>query len=155
MSNNSWKLDGEKVVSNHQATVSWEDDRFFTIHHKNEIFHGELMDEQLENRTIRLKINHREFIVSKEGSLDKLIEELGLNKVKVRKLKQLKSPMPGRIVSVAVKIGDEVEVGAELLTLEAMKMENVLKSEGIGVVKSIEIQANDVVDKGAVLISFE
>lgn len=155
MSNNSWKLDGEKVVSNHQATVSWEDDRFFTIQHKNETFHGELMDEQLENRTIRLKINHREFVVSKEGSLDKLIKELGLNKVKVRKLKQLKSPMPGRIVSVAVQVGDEVEVGAELLTLEAMKMENVLKSEGIGVVKSIAIQANDVVDKGAILISFE
>jgi biotin carboxyl carrier protein len=36
-----------------------------------------------------------------------------------------------------------------------MKMENVLKSEGVGIVKSIEIQAGDVVDKGAVLISFE
>lgn len=155
MSNHSWKLDGEKIVSNHQATVVWEDDRFFTIKHKNELFHGELMDEQLENRMIRLKINHREFVVSKEGSLDKLIEELGLNKVKVRKLKQLKSPMPGRIVSVAVNVGDEIEIGAELLTLEAMKMENVLKSEGVGKVKSIDIQANDVVDKGAVLISFE
>lgn len=152
---NSWKLDGEKVVSNQQATVVWEDDRFFTIQHKNQIFHGELMDEQLENRMIRLKINHREFVVSKEGPLDKLIEELGLNKVKVRKLKQLKSPMPGRIVSLAIQVGDEVEVGSELLTLEAMKMENVLKSEGVGTVKSIEVQAGDVVDKGSVLIGFE
>ena len=63
--------------------------------------------------------------------------------------------MPGRIVSVAVQVGDEVGVGQELLTLEAMKMENVLKSEGVGTVKSIAIAANDVVDKGAVLISFE
>ena len=46
-------------------------------------------------------------------------------------------------------------MGSELLTLEAMKMENVLKSEGIGTVKSIDVQAGDVVDKGAVLISFE
>ena len=155
MSNHSWKLDGENVVSNHQATVVWEDDRFFKIQHKNQTFHGELVEEQLENRMIRLKINHREFVVSKEGPLDKLIEELGLNKVKVRKLKQLKSPMPGRIVSLAIQVGDEVEVGSELLTLEAMKMENVLKSEGIGTVKSIDVQAGDVVDKGAVLISFE
>lgn len=155
MSNHSWKLDGEKVISNHQATVVWEDDRFFTIQHKNQIFHGELMDEQLENRMIRLKVNHREFVVSKEGPLDKLIEELGLNKVKVRKLKQLKSPMPGRIVSLAIQVGDEVEVGSELLTLEAMKMENVLKSEGVGTVKSIEVVAGDVVDKGMVLIGFE
>jgi acetyl/propionyl-CoA carboxylase alpha subunit len=117
----TWKLDGEKVQTNHQATVVWEDARFFTIHLKNESFHGELIEEQLENRMIRIKINHREFVISKEGPLDQLIEELGLNKVKIRKLKQLKSPMPGRIVSV----------------------------------KSIDIQPNDVVDKGAVLISFE
>lgn len=155
MSNHSWKLDGEKAISNHQATVTWEDDHFFTIQHKNQVFHGELMDEQLENRMIRLKINHREFVVAKDGPLDKLIEELGLNKVKIRKLKQLKSPMPGRIVSIAIRVGDEVGIGSELLTLEAMKMENVLKSEGVGVVKSIEIHPNDVVDKGAVLISFD
>ena len=117
--------------------------------------HAYLCSYQGIDQTIRLKINHREFVVSKEGSLDKLIEELGLNKVKVRKLKQLKSPMPGRIVSIAIKIGDEVAVGSELLTLEAMKMENVLKSDGIGIVKSIEIKAGDIVDKGAVLISFE
>ena len=155
MSNHSWKFDGQKEVSNQQATVVWENDRFFTIQHKNQLFHGELMEEQLENRMIRLKVNHREFVVSKDGPLDKLIEELGLNKVKVRKLKQLKSPMPGRIVSLAIQVGDEVNIGSELLTLEAMKMENVLKSDGVGIVKSIEIQANDVVDKGAVLINFE
>jgi biotin carboxyl carrier protein len=155
MSNHSWKIDGIKEISNKQAHVVWEDDRFFSINFKNQVFHGELMEEQLENRMVKIKINHREFVISKEGSLDKLISELGLDKVKVRKLNQLKSPMPGRIVSVAVKVGDSVDLGSELLTLEAMKMENVLKSDGIGVVKSIEINANDVVDKGFVLINFE
>ncbi len=155
MAHHDWKIDGEKAVSTIQAQVVWENDRYFTITHKGETFHGELLEEQLENRMIKIKINHREFTIAKEGPLDALIEELGLNKVKVRKLKQLASPMPGRIVSVAVNIGDEVEVGAPLLTLEAMKMENVLKSEGVGTVKDIYIKANDVVDKGAVLISFE
>lgn len=155
MSNHSWKIDGEKEISIKQATVIWENDRFFSVNHKNQVFHGELMEEQLENRLIKIKINHREFVISKDGPLDALIEELGLNKVKVRKLKQLKSPMPGRIVSIAVQLGDEVNLGSELLTLEAMKMENVLKSDGIGTVKSIEIEAGDVVDKGFVLITFE
>jgi acetyl/propionyl-CoA carboxylase alpha subunit len=155
MSNHSWKIDGEKEISNKQASVVWENDRFFTINFKNQQFHGEVMEEQLENRSLKIKVNHREFLISKEGPLDKLIEELGLNKVKVRKLKQLKSPMPGRIVSVAVTIGQEVELGSELLTLEAMKMENVLKSDGVGIVKSIDINPSDVVDKGAVLITFE
>jgi len=155
MSHQSWKIDGKNETSTNQAIVVWENDRFFTIQHKGQVFHGELMEEQLENRKIKVKINHREFVVAKEGPLDKLIEELGLNKVKVRKLHQLKSPMPGRVVAVAVEIGQEVQPGTELLTLEAMKMENVLKSEGVGVVKTIEAQANDVVDKGAVLITFE
>ena len=155
MSSHSWKIDGKNEYSNHQGNVIWENDTFFTINYKGQNFHGELLSEELENRKIKVKINHREFIISKDGPLDALIEELGLNKVKIRKLQQLKSPMPGRIVAIAVEIGQEVQVGEELLTLEAMKMENVLKSEGVGIVKSIEINPNDVVDKGAVLISFE
>lgn len=155
MANQNWKVDGDKVVVNHQSNVIWENDRFFSVNHKGTVFHGEVMEENLEDRKLKLKINHREFLISKDGPLDQLISELGLDKVKVRKLQQLKSPMPGRIVSIDVKVGDEVQVGDALLTLEAMKMENVLKSEGVGIVKSIEIQAQDVVDKGAVLISFE
>ena len=155
MVNQNWKLDGEKVVVNHQSNVTWEDDRFFSVEFKGQVFHGELMEEGLENRKLKVKINHREFVISKDGPLDQLISELGLDKVKVRKLQQLKSPMPGRIVAIAVQPGDEVQPGDALLTLEAMKMENVLKSEGVGIVKSVEIAPQDVVDKGAVLITFE
>ena len=63
--------------------------------------------------------------------------------------------MPGRVIGIAVKIGDEIEVGSELMTLEAMKMENVLKSNGIGKVKLIHIGLQQVVDKGTILITFE
>ena len=63
--------------------------------------------------------------------------------------------MPGRIVQVAVQIGQELNLGAELLSLEAMKMENVLKADGVGVVKAILVESNQVVDKGTVLIEFE
>ena len=63
--------------------------------------------------------------------------------------------MPGRIVSVVVEIGQQVKVGDDILSLEAMKMENVLKAEGEGVVKSIHIKADDIVEKGAVLIEFD
>jgi biotin carboxyl carrier protein len=41
-----------------------------------------------------------------------------------------------------------------LLSLEAMKMQNILKSNGMGVVKSISIQEGEVVDKGTVLLEF-
>lgn len=113
------------------------------------------MEEATESNRLKLKINHRVFEVHKKGSLDDLIKSMGLDTPKVKKLKELQAPMPGRIVNVAVSVGDALNVGDEILSLEAMKMENVLKAEGVGVVKSINIGTNDVVDKGAVLIEFE
>ena len=52
----------------------------------------------------------------------------------------LLSPMPGLLVSVAVKEGDEVRAGEELAVLEAMKMENTLYAERDGVVKKINFE---------------
>lgn len=155
MTKHQWMIDGESEGISGKTKLTWEDNTYFKLEQNGRIFHGEILEENLESNKLRVKINHREFDINKVGPLDSLIKEMGLDKVKVRKLQQLKSPMPGRVVSIAVQIGDEIEVGAELLTLEAMKMENNLKSEGIGKVKSIEIKAGDVVDKDAVLITFE
>ena len=155
MANQDWKLDGEEVVVSHQSEIIWEDDRFFTLTYKGKNFHGEIIEENVENRMLKVKINHCEYLISKKGPLDELIAQLGLDKVKIRKLSKLKSPMPGRIVAISISVGDEIEVGDSLLTLEAMKMENVLKSEGVGIVKSIEVKTDQVVDKGAVLVTFE
>ncbi len=62
--------------------------------------------------------------------------------------KFLLSPMPGLLVSVAVKVGDEVKSGEELAVLEAMKMENTLRAERDGVVAKINFEpgANLAVD---------
>jgi biotin carboxyl carrier protein len=71
-----------------------------------------------------------------------------------KKLKELQAPMPGRVLKIFVKKGDEIQIGENVLSLEAMKMENVLKAEGVGVVGAILISEGDVVDKGTVLIEF-
>jgi propionyl-CoA carboxylase alpha chain len=54
--------------------------------------------------------------------------------------KFLLSPMPGLLVSVAVKPGDEVKAGEELAVLEAMKMENMLRAERDGVVAKVNYE---------------
>ena len=155
MANPNWTFDGEDIESAHGASITWDDHRFFTLVHNGVSFHGEVMEENVEDKTLRLKINHCVFDVKKKGPLDALIASMGLDKPKVRQLKELVAPMPGRIVNIAVEIGQELQVGDEILSLEAMKMENVLKAEGIGKVKAITISTNDVVEKGAVLIEFE
>ena len=155
MTNQVWNIDGKDTVSNGGSVVKWDDERFFTLTFNGKDFYGEILEEKTEDHRLKIKINHRVFEVKKKGELDELIAVLGLDVPKVRKLKELQAPMPGRIVNIAVKVGDELNVGDEILSLEAMKMENVLKAEGVGIVKAILIESGQVVEKGAVLIEFE
>jgi propionyl-CoA carboxylase alpha chain len=64
-------------------------------------------------------------------------------------------PMPGLLVSVAVSKGDEVQVGQALATVEAMKMENILKAERTGVVKNIRSKAGASLRVDDVIMEFE
>ncbi|MCR9171340.1 MAG: acetyl-CoA carboxylase biotin carboxyl carrier protein subunit [bacterium] len=155
MANRTWTIDNKEVSFSEGAVVRWDTEKYFSLEFNGKTFFGEIMEEATESNRLKLKINHRVFEVTKKGALDELIKAMGLDAPKVKKLKELQAPMPGRIVNVAVSVGDELNVGDEILSLEAMKMENVLKAEGIGVVKSINIGKDDVVDKGAVLIEFE
>ena len=66
----------------------------------------------------------------------------------------VKSPMPGLIVSVAVASGQDVKLGQELLILEAMKMENVLRAERDGTVAEVKISPRDTVAADQVLLTF-
>ena len=62
------------------------------------------------------------------------------------------SPLPGVILEVVVKEGDQVKRGQKLMVLEAMKMENVIEASADGVVKSIKVNKGDSVLEGAPLI---
>jgi len=67
----------------------------------------------------------------------------------------IQSPMPGKIVSVSVEAGDKIMDGQEVCVIEAMKMQNLIKSEREGVVKSVSIIAGESVDVDQVMIEFE
>ena len=64
----------------------------------------------------------------------------------------IKAAMPGIVVSVGVAVGDAVEKGQSVAVLEAMKMENEVRSPGAGIVKAISVAAGETVDAGAVLL---
>jgi propionyl-CoA carboxylase alpha chain len=68
--------------------------------------------------------------------------------------KYLLCPMPGLVVKVNVGVGDEVQEGQALATVEAMKMENILKAERDGVVKAVSAKAGDPVAADDVLVEF-
>jgi propionyl-CoA carboxylase alpha chain len=68
--------------------------------------------------------------------------------------KFLLSPMPGLIISIPVRAGEPVKAGQELLVLEAMKMENVLRAERDAVVETIAVEPGATVAADQVLIAF-
>jgi len=63
------------------------------------------------------------------------------------------APMPGTIISVAVKAGDSVKKGGILCVLEAMKMENEIFAPSDGKVVSVNVSAGQTVNPGDVLVS--
>lgn len=65
---------------------------------------------------------------------------------------QIKSPLPGNIMQVFVKTGDEVKKGDKLLLLEAMKMENSILAEKDGQIIAIKVAPGESVLEGDVLI---
>ncbi len=65
------------------------------------------------------------------------------------------APLPGRVLEVLVKVGDEVKSGQEVLVLEAMKMENSITTDYAGRVKQILVEAGETVPTNAVLIELE
>jgi biotin carboxyl carrier protein len=67
----------------------------------------------------------------------------------------VKCPLPGNIMQVYVKNGDEVKLGDKLLMYEAMKMENTILAEKDGVVKNLTVQAGDNVLQDAKLMEIE
>lgn len=67
----------------------------------------------------------------------------------------VRAPMPGTIVQISVKAGDKVTRGQALVSLEAMKMKNAIKSPVDAVVKDVHVTEGQKVQYNDVLVSFE
>lgn len=65
------------------------------------------------------------------------------------------TPMPGTVVSVAVVPGDMVAAGSEVAVVEAMKMQNSLRAERSGVIKSVRAAVGESLNDGDIIIEFE
>lgn len=67
----------------------------------------------------------------------------------------IRAPLPGKIVDVPVKVGDRVSIGQTVICIEAMKMENNIRTDKEGIVTAVNVEANVAVVDGQVLIEIE
>ena len=93
-------------------------------------------------------------VVRSVRPIDLLLDELGMTATAVKGPEVLLAPMPGLVLRVDATEGSAIEQGQTLIVLEAMKMENNLKSPAAGQVAEVYVQAGQAVEKGAKLLRF-
>jgi propionyl-CoA carboxylase alpha chain len=103
----------------------------------------------------RMRLRGADLKVRVQTPRQKVLAGLMLEKAPPDTSKYLLCPMPGLVVKIAVSEGDEVQEGQALATVEAMKMENILKAERKGVVKKIKAAAGASLKVDDVIMEFE
>ncbi len=126
----------------------------FHIIKDNKSYNAEVLKANKEEKSFIIRVNGNKYTVQLKDKYDDLLKELGIEIGSFAKVKNLKAPMPGLVVDVRVKEGDAVKKGDALVVLQAMKMENIIKSPTEGSIKIIHIKKEDVIEKNQILISF-
>lgn len=118
-------------------------------------YHAAVLSTDWNLRILEIQLNGKIFKVKLEDEYDQLIDQLGLKVANQHKMKDINAPMPGLVLNIDVKEGQEVQAGDLILVLEAMKMENVIKADAAGKVKVIHTAKGKAVEKGQLLIEME
>ncbi len=125
-------------------------DKIFKIN--GDVF--EILSIDFNTKNVAFRYNHNIHELQFKDELDLVLDKMGIKRNFENISTDIKAPMPGKVLNIVVNKGDEVKKGDPVLILEAMKMENVLKADNDGVIKSILIESNENVEKNQILIEF-
>lgn len=127
----------------------------FHLIHEGKSFKASLVKFDQQEKKLSIKINNRKYDLEVEDQYDQLLQRLGLDNLAAAAISQLKAPMPGLVLDIMVEEGQTVSKDDSILILEAMKMENVLKSPADLTIKKISVETKQSVEKNQILIEFE
>jgi biotin carboxyl carrier protein len=128
---------GERVwLDNNEITIKLNDDEITINGHT---FYIDFVEHGNPSLVI---LNGMTYMVSKDSS-------------KTESIKEIRSPMSGKITDVLVRNGTELKEGDVIAILQAMKMDNQIKSPRSGKIKEIKVSKNQSVKEGVILVTFE
>ena len=131
------------------------ENHFHLLDEANTAFQVELVSADYRAKAFVFKVNGNLYTTKISDKYDQLVQKLGLKVGGNQKINDLKAPMPGLVIDIAVSVGQQVFKGEKLLILEAMKMENVIKAAADVTIKAIHITKGQAVDKSQLLLEFE
>ena len=108
--------------------------------------------QKINSETFSISIDGFSFEMTVRTKLEDKANRYLMNKAKESGSQVVKSPMPGLIVKILKSVGDKVEMGEAVILLEAMKMENEVRSTTSGIIEQINVKENQSVEKNASLI---
>lgn len=155
----------KQIIVNQKKIYEWDDfpeidavpadqDGNYHLLHNHKRFVIKLIESDMNGRPAKVQVNGRPFNIKIKNDLDLLIESMGLNSKSKTKVENIQAPMPGLIVNILCETGQSVAKGDSLLVMEAMKMENIIKSPGNGIIHKIFISKGQSVNKNQTLLEF-
>ncbi|MBK7231505.1 MAG: acetyl-CoA carboxylase biotin carboxyl carrier protein subunit [Saprospiraceae bacterium] len=150
--NQEVELDELSLMSIDAKNIS--EDNWHIIH-KNQSIKAELQSISLNERMVLLKVNGKIYRCKIGSNIDELISKINFTKKDSNAEKIVLSPMAGLMIDIHVEVGQVVSKGSKLLSLEAMKMENVIKSNVDGEIEEIFVVKGSKVEKSQLLIKFK
>lgn len=127
----------------------------FNLIRNNRSVNARLLESDITGKEVKIEVDGETFELVIKDELDQMLDRMGFSTVSSKHIKEIKAPMPGLVLEVAVKEGQEVEEGDKILILEAMKMENSIMIHTNARIKRIAVSAGQAVDKGQVLVELE
>lgn len=118
-------------------------------------FTAEVVKADTTAKTFTILVNGNKYNVDVKDKFDELLKQMGMDKLAQTGVQEVKAPMPGMVINIAVEAGAEVKKGDPLLVLEAMKMENIIKSPRDGKIKAVKAVKGNAVEKNQPLVVFE
>ena len=108
-----------------------------------------------EGSNYQVLLKNNQVDVRVETERDRLLMQYATSAGDAHHRYEIHAPMPALVIRVEVSVGDEVKGGQGLVVLEAMKMENEIKSHQAGKVKEIYVVKGKAVEKGELLMLLE
>jgi len=116
---------------------------------------AKLVETDITGKKLKIELEGEIFDIEIKDELDQLLEMMELGSTSNKQVREIRAPMPGLVLEIAITDGQEVNEGDKILILQAMKMENIIIIHSRAKIRKVVVAAGQAVEKGQVLAELE